>query len=261
MVPINNEVCELNPSNRKSYIIVLIFCFFIIVFAQIEYSVVGPSIAQGFNKTSSVGQSVIIPQGLPSTVLQLGSTQTSGETSQGTTGQSGQQDWKDSSSTLGQTSLDSDGQSNQEDWMGSSLSDGQSSQVNTGRSTRPSWMDTSSNSGDATSLQLWIQELAGKSQYEIYHIGTAFQLLAYTPAKGVAELYELSLQSETMKSKKYQLIAGYNSILLRPDQSGRHIFLFTMNDRPSNAVIIDIKDSVSQMGSNVGGIPAATPMD
>ncbi|HSD58942.1 MAG TPA: hypothetical protein VLB04_12260 [Methanotrichaceae archaeon] len=88
--------------------------------------------------------------------------------------------------------------------------------------------------------ELWVQGESGWSQYIVAPVGTWLQLIAYSPEGGNAGFYEIVQTSTTsVKYRTYQLYPGYNRMDFYADQAGRHILLFVVNNRPSNAVIVD----------------------
>ncbi len=93
--------------------------------------------------------------------------------------------------------------------------------------------------------ELWIQGISDWSQYVICPVGTGLQLIAFTPAGGQAELYEIFQTTYpatilNVTNKQYPLYPLYNSMYFAADKIGRHILLFVLNGQPSNAIIIDV---------------------
>jgi len=231
----------MNQVYRSFYILFIIY-FFLIACVLIDYSIIGSSYEDGFNETKGSEQSGVFEVSEP----YISPIQS------------------DSGPGTGQIYQDSVESSYLQNWMNSNTSNEHTFQSSIGQSDQKSWMaplDNLSAKSTERSLQLWIQGSVGASQYQTYTVGTTLQLLADAQVSGIAELHEISLQSETVKSRRYQLMAGYNSINWKPDQIGRHILLFTMNNLPSSAIIIDVTDSVSQIEGNVGRIPEARPVD
>ena len=93
----------------------------------------------------------------------------------------------------------------------------------------------------AKSNELWIQKGLDWSQYAIVPAGTGMQFIAFAPAGGQADYYELD-QTDALKitSKRVNFYSGYNSINFMADKVGRHILLFVLNNQPSNAIIVDV---------------------
>lgn len=89
--------------------------------------------------------------------------------------------------------------------------------------------------------ELWIQKGLDWSQYAIVPAGTGMQFIAFAPAGGQADYYEL-LQTDSMNitGKRVNFYSGYNSMNFKADKVGRHILLFVLNNQPSNAIIVDV---------------------
>jgi hypothetical protein len=111
---------------------------------------------------------------------------------------------------------------------------------------------------------LWI-ESNGLRQYGSIPQYSSLSLLAYTSTGGPGEILEMypsaSNQGAYLKTY-YNFNPGYNRIPYRGDVAGRHYLLFSMDDRLSNAIIIDVGDA-SSTGKQVvlGTAPvSATPM-
>lgn len=94
---------------------------------------------------------------------------------------------------------------------------------------------------NARGNELWIQKGMDWSQYAIVPAGTGMQFIAFAPAGGQADYYEL-LQTDALDitSKRVNFYSGHNSINFMADKVGRHILLFVLNNQPSNAIIVDV---------------------
>jgi hypothetical protein len=89
--------------------------------------------------------------------------------------------------------------------------------------------------------ELWIQKGADWSQYAIVPVGTGMQFIAFAPAGGQADYYEIiQTDSTNVTSKRLNFYSGYNSLNFMADKIGRHIFLFVLNNQPSNSIIVDV---------------------
>lgn len=93
--------------------------------------------------------------------------------------------------------------------------------------------------------ELWVQGASDWSQYVICPVGTGLQLIAFAPAGGEAELYEIfqtTFPAPVLNttSKQYSLYPLYNNMYFAGDKIGRHILMFIANGQPSNAIIIDV---------------------
>ncbi len=90
---------------------------------------------------------------------------------------------------------------------------------------------------------LWIESAQGLSQYAAIPQYSGQSLIAYTSIGGQGEILEIypSLSSQGVYQRIYfDFNPGYNRIAYRGDVAGRHHLLFTMNDQPSNSIIIDV---------------------
>jgi hypothetical protein len=89
--------------------------------------------------------------------------------------------------------------------------------------------------------ELWIQKGADWSQYAIVPVGTGMQFIAFAPAGGQADYYEITqTNSLNITSKRMNFYSGYNSFNFMADKVGRHILLFVLNNQPSNSIIVDV---------------------
>ncbi len=117
--------------------------------------------------------------------------------------------------------------------------------------------------------ELWIQKGADWSQYAIVPAGTGMQFIAFTPAGGQADYYEIT-QTDSMNvtGKRMNFYSGYNSLNFMADKVGRHILMFVLNNQPSNSIIVDVisqappaqqTQSVQQAGAGAAGqMPPST---
>ena len=89
--------------------------------------------------------------------------------------------------------------------------------------------------------ELWIQKGLDWSSYAIVPAGTGMQFIAFAPAGGQADYYEI-LQTDALNitSKRVNFYSGYNSLNFMADKVGRHILLFVQSNQPSNSIIIDV---------------------
>ncbi len=89
--------------------------------------------------------------------------------------------------------------------------------------------------------ELWIQKGLDWSAYAIVPAGTGLQLIAFAPAGGKADYYEITqTDALTITSKQVNFYAGYNSLNYMADKVGRHVLLFVQNNQPSNSIIVDV---------------------
>ena len=89
--------------------------------------------------------------------------------------------------------------------------------------------------------EMWIQKGLDWSAYAIVPAGTGMQFIAFAPAGGQADYYEI-VQTDALNitSKKVNFYSGYNSLNFRADKVGRHVLLFVLNNQPSNSIIVDV---------------------
>ena len=115
--------------------------------------------------------------------------------------------------------------------------------------------------------ELWIQKGADWSQYAIVPVGTGMQFIAFAPAGGQADYYEI-IQTDSMNitGKRMNFYSGYNSLNFMADKVGRHIFLFVLNNQPSNSIIVDVisqappaqQTPTAQQAGAAGQMPPST---
>jgi hypothetical protein len=89
--------------------------------------------------------------------------------------------------------------------------------------------------------EMWIQKGLDWSAYAIVPAGTGMQFIAFAPAGGQADYYEI-VQTDALNitSKRVNFYSGYNSLNFRADKVGRHVLLFVLNNQPSNSIIVDV---------------------
>jgi hypothetical protein len=92
----------------------------------------------------------------------------------------------------------------------------------------------------AKSPALWVASSAGWSWYAKCPVGGWIQNLMYVPYTGTMKLYEF-YPDGSIKLYSYGFATpGYKYIWFYADTPGRHITLFTIFDKPSNYIIIDV---------------------
>jgi hypothetical protein len=92
----------------------------------------------------------------------------------------------------------------------------------------------------ANAPALWVSSSAGWSWYATCPIGGWVQDLMYVPYTGTMKLYEF-YPDGTVKLYSYGFATpGYKYIWFYADTPGRHITLFTIYDKPSNYITIDV---------------------
>jgi len=87
---------------------------------------------------------------------------------------------------------------------------------------------------------LWVTSSAGWSWYATCPTGGWIQNLMYVPYTGTMKLYEF-YPDGTIKLYSYGFTSpGYKYIWFYADTPGRHVTLFTIYDKPSNYITIDV---------------------
>lgn len=92
----------------------------------------------------------------------------------------------------------------------------------------------------ANSPALWVASSAGWSWYATCPTGGWIQNLMYVPYTGTMKMYEF-YPDGTIKLYSYGFnTPGYKYIWFYADTPGRHMSLFTLFDKPSNYITIDV---------------------
>ena len=87
----------------------------------------------------------------------------------------------------------------------------------------------------------WVASSAGWSWYATCPVGGWIQNLMYVPYTGTMKLYEF-YPDGTIKLYSYGFSSpGYKYIWFYADTPGRHVTLFTIFDKPSNYITIDVQ--------------------
>ena len=86
----------------------------------------------------------------------------------------------------------------------------------------------------------WIDSSVGWSWYASIPMGYWARELMYIPYAGPINVYEVYPSGITQLYSLGYVSSGYNYIWFYGDVSGRHTTFFTVNDNPSNAVMIDV---------------------
>ena len=111
--------------------------------------------------------------------------------------------------------------------------------------------------------ELWIQKGLDWSAYAIVPAGTGMQFIAFAPAGGQADYYEIN-QTDALNitSKRVNFYSGYNSLNFMADKVGRHILHFVLNNQPSNSIIVDVISQAppAQQTQTAGQMPPSSNM-
>ncbi len=85
---------------------------------------------------------------------------------------------------------------------------------------------------------LWIQGATSLTQYAVVPQGASLSLIAITPAGGNGYLYEIAPEGKLTTNSYY--FYPYNQIGFYANTIGQHILLFVIDDKVSNAIIINV---------------------
>ncbi len=91
-----------------------------------------------------------------------------------------------------------------------------------------------------TSPMFWISTPAGWSWYAVCPYRGWVRELMYIPTTGTLKVYEIYPRGTTRMYNYGWASPGYRYIWFYGDVPGRHIAIFTVSDRPSNAVTVDV---------------------
>jgi hypothetical protein len=109
--------------------------------------------------------------------------------------------------------------------------------------------------------ELWIQKGLDWSAYAIVPAGTGMQFIAFAPAGGQADYYEMfQTDALSITSKRVNFYSGYNSLNFMADKVGRHILLFVLNNQPSNSIIVDVISQAPPAVQSSVAMPPSTDM-
>jgi hypothetical protein len=87
---------------------------------------------------------------------------------------------------------------------------------------------------------LWILGTSSWTGYAIVPQGAYLRLLAHTAGGGWADLYTITPTSRLVQ-RSYNLYPGYSLLTFHAEEVGRYVILFSVDDRMSNAVIVDVR--------------------
>jgi len=109
------------------------------------------------------------------------------------------------------------------------------------------YLGTSQKSGNNN---LWIETSQGRTQYAAVLQYSSVYLIASTPTGGQGKVYELypsTTEQGVYSTKTYSFNPGDNRLEFAADVPGKHILLFSINNRMSNGVGIDVKGSINSL--------------
>ncbi|MCJ7443788.1 MAG: hypothetical protein MUO26_04540 [Methanotrichaceae archaeon] len=87
---------------------------------------------------------------------------------------------------------------------------------------------------------LWVNTMMGWGAYAKCPLGGWLQDLMYVPYTGTLKVYELYPDGSTRWYNYGFTAPGYRYIWFYADTPGRHITIFTVSDKPSNYITIDV---------------------
>lgn len=87
---------------------------------------------------------------------------------------------------------------------------------------------------------LWILGASSWTGYAIVPEGAYLKLLAYSSGGGWADFYEIT-PANRMVQRRYSLYPGYSQLTFRADEVGRYVMLFSVDNKMSNAVVVDVR--------------------
>lgn len=93
------------------------------------------------------------------------------------------------------------------------------------------------------SISLWVQGTSSLTQYVTVPQGSSLSLVAISPTGGNGYLYEIAPGGRLNTNSYY--FYQYNQMNFYADTIGQHVLLIVINDKVSNAIIINVVSSSS----------------
>jgi hypothetical protein len=90
------------------------------------------------------------------------------------------------------------------------------------------------------SAELWLRSGANWNKYLEAKKGDSLEILAYAPFGGSADLYCINYASSSILHRSYNFRTGYHNATFKADQIGRILLVLTVENQPSNALVIDV---------------------
>jgi hypothetical protein len=90
------------------------------------------------------------------------------------------------------------------------------------------------------SAELWMKSGANWTQYLEVKKGDLLEIFAYSPTGGSADLYCINYAGSSILHRSYNLGPGYHNATFKADQMGRIMLVLTVENQPSNALVIDV---------------------
>lgn len=95
-------------------------------------------------------------------------------------------------------------------------------------------------SSRARTTELWLESGLNWTCYSEVRQGDSLKLIAYTPSGGKGDLYLIDYTNGSISHSGYRLQPGYSNATLKAYKTGRLMFILSVENQPSNALIIDV---------------------
>lgn len=96
------------------------------------------------------------------------------------------------------------------------------------------------------STELWLEDGTNWTQYSEIHQSQSLKLIAYTPSGGDGDLYLIDYSNSSILHKGCHLQPGYSSAIILMNKIGRTMVVLTVENQPSNALIIDVLPQIEE---------------
>ena len=90
------------------------------------------------------------------------------------------------------------------------------------------------------SAELWLKSGANWIQYNDVQSSDLLEIIAYSPFMGRADLYYVDYSNSSILHRSYDFGPGYHNATFKTDHVGRTMLLLTVDNQPSNALVIDV---------------------
>jgi hypothetical protein len=88
--------------------------------------------------------------------------------------------------------------------------------------------------------ELWLKSGANWTQYHDAQSGDLLEIIAYSAFMGRADLYYVDYSNSSILHRSYDFGPGYHNASFKMDHVGRIMLLLTVDNQPSNALVIDV---------------------
>jgi hypothetical protein len=109
------------------------------------------------------------------------------------------------------------------------------------------------------SNELWVRSNITWTQYLQAYQGDRIELVAYTPTGGSADLYRIYYASGNISHRGYNLLPGYYHLNISAFELGRTMLIFTVNNQPANAVMVDVLPQETQAANGPVAVESVLP--